>query len=154
MRLDFTLNDLPASVDVEPAETLLTVVRTRLGLTGTKEACVEGECGACTVLLDGRPIDSCILPALAVEGRAVTTIEGISGPDSPTTPLQDALVAAGGIQCGFCTPGFVVTLTALLAETPSPTEQEVRSALAGNLCRCTGYEQIVAAVLELPGGTS
>jgi aerobic carbon-monoxide dehydrogenase small subunit len=126
----------------------LSVIRDRLGLTGTKEGCVEGECGACTVLVDGRPVDSCIYAAHAASGRTVTTIEGIGGAGDLVTPLQDALVRTGGVQCGFCTPGFVMTLTALLHENPAPTESETRMALAGNLCRCTGYSQIIDAVMQ------
>lgn len=148
MRLTFTVNGRTREVDTPGDSTLLDVLRDRLGLTGTKEACVEGECGACTVLIDGRPVDSCIYAAHAASGRAVTTIEGVGGAGDLVTPLQEALVRTGGVQCGFCTPGFVMSLTALLDENPSPTEPEIRTALAGNLCRCTGYSQIVDAVLQ------
>lgn len=152
MRLSFSVNGRPAEADVTPGKTLLHVLREQLHLTGTKEGCVEGECGACTVLVDGRPVDSCLYAAHAVEGREVTTIEGIGGPSGELSRLQEALVENGGVQCGFCTPGFVVTLTALLSENPKPTEPEIRTALAGNICRCTGYTQIVDAILETTRG--
>lgn len=146
--LTLTVNDRLQHLEVEAHETLLSVIRDRLQLLGTKEGCVEGECGACTVLIDGRPVDSCILAALAVDGAVVTTIEGVGPRDGSLSPLQEAMVRAGGVQCGFCTPGFVMTLTALLAENPAPTEDEIRMATAGNICRCTGYSQIVDAVLD------
>ena len=145
MRAELTINGRRHTPEVGAAETLLTTLREGLGLTGTKEGCVEGECGACTVLIDGVPVDSCIYPTLAAQGADITTIEGIGG-DGPTI-LQDAMAAAGAIQCGFCTPGFVVTLHALLEENPRPDEHDVRDALSGNLCRCTGYAQIVDAVM-------
>jgi aerobic carbon-monoxide dehydrogenase small subunit len=148
MRLIINVNGRTHEIDAPAGATLLSVIRDRLGLTGTKEGCVEGECGACTVLVDGRPVDSCIYAAHAASGRTVTTIEGIGGAGDLVTPLQDALVRTGGVQCGFCTPGFVMTLTALLHENPAPTESETRMALAGNLCRCTGYSQIIDAVMQ------
>jgi carbon-monoxide dehydrogenase small subunit len=148
MRLIFNVNGRTHDVDAPAGATLLSVLRDRLGFTGTKEGCVEGECGACTVLVDGRPVDSCIYAAHAASGRTVTTIEGMGGGGDIVTPLQDAMVRTGGVQCGFCTPGFVMTLTALLADNPTPTEPEIRQALAGNLCRCTGYSQIIDAVLQ------
>jgi carbon-monoxide dehydrogenase small subunit len=151
MLLTLTVNDRLQRLEVEPDETLLSVIRERLQLLGTKEGCVEGECGACTVLIDGRPVDSCIMAALAVDGAAITTIEGVGTRDGGLSQLQEAMVRAGGVQCGFCTPGFVMTLTALTAETPHPTEDEIRMATAGNICRCTGYGQIVDAVLEAVG---
>jgi carbon-monoxide dehydrogenase small subunit len=145
------VNGRTRSVEVEPTETLLAVLRERLALTGTKDGCSEGECGACTVLVDGEPLDSCLLPALAVVGKAITTIEGIAGTDEVLSGVQAAMVRAGAVQCGFCTPGFVMTVTALLAGNPSPTEAEIRAALAGNICRCTGYRQIVEAVADVVG---
>jgi carbon-monoxide dehydrogenase small subunit len=148
--LKLTVNGRMHTLDTAPAATLLDVLRDRMGMTGTKEGCVEGECGACTVLIDGQPVDSCLYAAQAATGKQVTTIEGIGDADS-ATPLQEAMVRTGAVQCGFCTPGFVMTLTALLDENPRPDETEVRRALAGNLCRCTGYAQIVDAVLELTG---
>lgn len=151
MLLTLTVNDRLRRLEVEPDETLLSVIRERLQLLGTKEGCVEGECGACTVLIDGRPVDSCIVAALGVDGAAVTTIEGVGARDGGLSSLQEAMVRAGGVQCGFCTPGFVMTLTALLADTSHPTEDEIRMATAGNICRCTGYGQIVDAVLDAVG---
>lgn len=152
MELTLDVNGRRHSLDAPPGATLLWVLRERLALTGTKEGCVEGECGACTVLVDGRPVDSCLYAAHAAAGREVTTIEGVGGPQGTMSPLQEAMVEAGGVQCGFCTPGFVMTLTALLEENPRPDEQEVRTALAGNICRCTGYSQIVDAVMGTIGG--
>jgi aerobic carbon-monoxide dehydrogenase small subunit len=141
----FTVNGRQARVAVDPAETLLGVLRERLSLTGTKEGCNEGECGACTVLVDGLPLDSCIYSAAATAGRCVETVEGLAD-DDLGRDLQSAFVAAGGVQCGFCTPGFLTTLVAVLRDNPAPSEQEVRTALAGNICRCTGYSQILDAV--------
>lgn len=145
MDVTFTVNGRRASVAVDPAETLLEVLRERLRLTGTKEGCNEGECGACTVLVDGLPLDSCIYSAAAATGRSIETVEGLTD-DDLGRDLQAAFVAAGGVQCGFCTPGFLTTLVAVLRENPSPSEPEVRTALAGNICRCTGYSQILDAV--------
>lgn len=145
MKAELTVNGRRHHLEVGAAETLLTTLRETLGLTGTKEGCVEGECGACTVLIDGVPVDSCIYPTLAAQTAEITTIEGIGG-DGPTI-LQKAMAASGAVQCGFCTPGFVVTLHALIEENPSPGEHQVRNALSGNLCRCTGYAQIVDAVM-------
>jgi aerobic-type carbon monoxide dehydrogenase small subunit (CoxS/CutS family) len=144
----FTVNGSPAVVWASAAERLLDLLRGPLGLTGTKEGCGEGECGACTVLLDGRAVNSCLLPALEVEGRAVTTVEGLAGPRGGLSVLQEAFVAHGAIQCGFCTPGMLLAARAILDENPSPSEREVREALVGNLCRCTGYFQIVEAILD------
>ena len=151
MLLSLTVNGRLQELEVDPDETLLDVIRERLHLLGTKEGCLEGECGACTVLIDGGPIDSCIVSALAVDGAAVTTIEGVGSPEGGLSRLQEAMLRAGGVQCGFCTPGFVMTLTALLTETPQPTEYEIRMATAGNICRCTGYGQIVDAVFDAVG---
>ncbi len=141
----FRLNGLAQRIEVGPGETLLRTLRDRVRLTGTKEGCVEGECGACTVLVDGKPVDSCILATAAVEGREVLTIEGLSG-SGELGLLQQAFIDHGAVQCGFCTPGFVMTLTALLEVNSSPHPSEVREALAGNICRCTGYRQIIDAV--------
>ena len=145
MGMTFTVNGRQAEVEIDPSETLLAVLRDRLRLTGTKEGCNEGECGACTVLVDGLPLDSCIFSAGATSGRTVETVEGLTT-DELGRDLQDAFVTAGGVQCGFCTPGFIATLVAVLRENPSPSEAEVRTALAGNICRCTGYSQILDAV--------
>lgn len=144
--LNFTLNGEPVELDIEPHLTLLQVLRDRLELTGTKEGCGVGECGACTVLLDGKTVNSCIYPALEAEGKSVTTIEGVAGAGGGLHPIQKAFVEHGAIQCGFCTPGMVLSAKALLDENPKPTEEEIRSGIAGNLCRCTGYLQIVEAI--------
>jgi aerobic carbon-monoxide dehydrogenase small subunit len=141
----FTLNGRPAAVDAPPAARLLDVLRGALGLTGTKEGCGEGECGSCTVLLDGAPVNACLVLFGQVEGRAVTTVEGLGDP-ARLSPLQEAFVKEGGAQCGICTPGFLVSAEALLAAIPQPGETDIREALAGNLCRCTGYQRIVEAV--------
>ena len=142
------VNGRSVTIIGDGATTLLDFLRDSLGLRGTKEGCNEGECGACTVLIDGRPVDSCLYPALAAEGRIIETIEGMDE-GSHLSSIQAALVATGGIQCGFCTPGFVMTLTALLRKQPNPNRNEIVSALAGNLCRCTGYSQIVEAAVSL-----
>lgn len=146
MNLQLNVNGRPAELDVDPGATLLHVLREQLQLTGTKEGCVEGECGACTVLVDGRPVDSCLYAAHAAAGRDVTTIEGAGGRLGSMSLLQEAIVNAGGVQCGFCTPGFVMTITALLEESPNPTTDEIKKALSGNICRCTGYTQIIQAI--------
>ena len=145
--LSLTVNGVPYAISVGAGRTLLTVIRGELGLTGTKEGCDDSECGACMVLLDGRPVNSCSYLALQAEGREVTTVEGLARADEPGA-LQRAIVEAGGVQCGFCTSGMLVSAHALLSERPDPSEDEVRLALAGNLCRCTGYQKIVMAVLD------
>jgi carbon-monoxide dehydrogenase small subunit/xanthine dehydrogenase small subunit len=149
MRVDFVVNGEAVAVDGHPLERLLDVVRERLGATGTKEGCGEGECGACTVLLDGRPVLSCLVPLAQCAGRAVETVEAIAA--GPARALVERLVAAGGVQCGACTPGIVVIAWALLRDHPEASREQVREALAGNLCRCTGYEGIVRA-LAVEGG--
>ena len=142
------VNGRSVTIIGDGATTLLDFLRDSLGLRGTKEGCSEGECGACTVLIDSQPVTSCIYPALAAQGRTIETIEGVhEGAD--LSPVQKALVATGGIQCGFCTPGFVMTLTGLLRKEPNPNADEVAESLAGNLCRCTGYSQIVEAAMSL-----
>ena len=146
MRIELTVNTRDVSVEAPPTETLLATLRERLQLTGTKEACVEGECGACTVLVNGRPVDSCIYATAAADGLSITTVEGLGGPDGSLSPLQQSFVDHFAIQCGFCTPGFLVTLSALLEVNPDPDREEIENAIAGNLCRCTGYTQIVEAV--------
>jgi len=143
----FRLNGRAVEVDVPPGRRLLDLLRQDLGLTGTKEGCGEGECGACTVLVDGKPRLSCLTAAIQVEGKEILTIEGLAK-DGKLHPLQKALVETAGVQCGFCTPGFIMAAYALLLENPRPTREEVRAWLSGNLCRCTGYEQIVEAVLK------
>jgi carbon-monoxide dehydrogenase small subunit len=146
LELRLIVNGEARSLDVPAHATLLGVLRDQLGLTGAKEGCNEGECGACTVLMDGKAVDSCLLMAHAAAGSEIRTVEGLAGTDGTLSALQRALVEAGGVQCGFCTPGFLITLTALLEENPDPAEDEIRVALAGNICRCTGYTQIVEAV--------
>ena len=146
-RVDVTLtvNGIAYPVSVEPHRTLVSVLRTDLGLTGTKEGCDDCECGACMVLVDGRPVNSCSYLAVQADGREVTTVEGLGSAAEPH-PLQRNIVAEGGVQCGFCTPGMLISATALLAQSPQPSEDEIRIALGGNLCRCTGYQKIVRAV--------
>ena len=131
----------------EPRESLLEVLRETLGLTGTKEGCNNGNCGACNVILEGTLVNSCLVLAVEIQGRGLTTIEGIATPQG-LHPLQEKFVAHAALQCGFCTPGFIVAAKALLDQNPHPSEHEVRQWLAGNLCRCTGYDRIVRAVLE------
>jgi carbon-monoxide dehydrogenase small subunit len=145
-KLTLSVNGDPVSLAVEPHLTLLEVLRDTLGLSGTKEGCGTGDCGACTILLDGEPVNSCLLLAVEAEGSEVITIEGLTN-NGDLHPVQKALVAHGGVQCGFCTPGMVLSSVALLKRNPRPTEAEIRDALAGNLCRCTGYDKIVRSVL-------
>ena len=149
--LNFILNGESVQVEIEPHLTLLELLRNELELTGTKEGCGMGECGACTVLLEGKAINSCILPALEVEGKGVTTIEGVADVKGGLHPIQKAFIEHGAIQCGFCTPGMVLSAKALLDENPKPTEEEIRNGIAGNLCRCTGYLQIVQAIKAASG---
>ena len=130
---------------VKPWQTLLEVLRDEAGLTGTKEGCGNGNCGACTVLLDSQPVDSCLTLGLEVQGKEVTTIEGLAS-NGQLHPIQEAFIEGGGLQCGFCTPGFILSAAALLENNPRPTEEEIRTAIAGNLCRCTGYDKIVRAI--------
>lgn len=144
------MNGEPASVSFAPHKTLLEVLREDLGLTGTKHGCELGECGTCTVIVDGRPVLSCLVLGLACEGRDIRTVEGLArGPE--LHPLQAAFADLGAAQCGYCTPGILMAAEALLAETPRPTRQEIREALAGNLCRCTGYLKIYEAVERAAG---
>jgi aerobic-type carbon monoxide dehydrogenase small subunit (CoxS/CutS family) len=149
MPYDATLavNGRQYPISVEPHRSLLWALRQELGLTGSKEGCDDSECGACMVLIDGRPVNSCSYLAVQADGREITTIEGLAE-GSELAPLQQAFLDAGGVQCGFCTHGMLISATALLRENESPTEDEVRLALAGNLCRCTGYQKIVSAVLS------
>jgi aerobic-type carbon monoxide dehydrogenase small subunit (CoxS/CutS family) len=147
--LRLTVNDGEYLVIAAAGAYLLDVLRDDLGLQGTKEACAEGECGSCTVLIDGEPVDSCIYFAAQATGRRITTIEGLGR--NGAHPVQRAFAALGAVQCGFCTPGLVVAAAALLQRSPNPGVDEIREALAGNLCRCTGYNNIVAAVLAAAG---
>ena len=144
-RLELIVDGLPLSTLVEPGRTLLRVLRDDLGRTGTKEGCDDSECGACMVLVDGRPVNSCSYLALQAAGRQITTVEGLAGTDE-LHPLQRAFLEGGGIQCGFCTPGMLISAAALIATDPDPSEDAIRDALAGNLCRCTGYQPIIRAV--------
>jgi len=143
-----SVNGVAYPVELDPGTSLLDAVRNAIGLTGSKEGCDDSECGACMMLLDGRPVNSCSYLALQAEGSQVTTVEGLAGGEE-LSALQTAFLREGGVQCGFCTPGMLISATALLAENPSPTEDEVRIGLSGNLCRCTGYDGIVKAVLSL-----
>ncbi|MFQ5997867.1 MAG: (2Fe-2S)-binding protein [Candidatus Bathyarchaeia archaeon] len=141
------VNKQQQTVNVEPYESLNDVLRVTLGLTGTKRGCDTGGCGACTVLIDGDPIYSCMMPVMKAEGKSITTIEGLAQ-DGKLDPLQEAMVTLGGIQCGFCSPGIIMSARALLASNPTPNEDDVREALAGNLCRCTGYVKIIEAIFS------
>jgi len=145
--LQSTINGEPVEVLVQPYETLLDALREELDLTGPKEGCGTGDCGACTVHLDGKPVASCLMLAMQARGRSVRTIEGL-GQMGVLTALQDAFVQKGVPQCGFCIPGVLMAASALLAENPHPTEEEIRYGIAGNLCRCTGYTTMVAAIAE------
>ena len=145
-----TVNDETYDVATSPNRTLLEVLRDDLHLTGTKESCGEGVCGSCTVLIDGQPVRSCLTLAVAVEGRKITTIEGLS-PVGELHPVQEAFVKHHAIQCGFCSPGMILAAHALLNGSPNPTEGEIRRAISGNVCRCTGYAKIVEAVKSLAG---
>jgi aerobic-type carbon monoxide dehydrogenase small subunit (CoxS/CutS family) len=142
-----TVNGIAYPVEIEPHRSLLSVLRTEIGLTGTKEGCDDSECGACMVLLDGQPLNSCSYLALQTGGRDVTTVEGLAK-DGDLHPLQQAFLEEGGVQCGFCTPGMLISASALLRANPKPSEHEVRVALGGNLCRCTGYGKILSAVMR------
>ena len=143
--INLTVNGIEYPVTVEQGRNLLSVIRTEIGLTGTKEGCDDCECGACMVLLDGQPVNSCSYLAAQADGRAITTVEGVMT-GTELHPLQQNLLDEGGVQCGFCTPGMIMSATALLSRNPSPTEEDIRIGLSGNLCRCTGYAKIVAAV--------
>jgi len=144
-RIKFKLNGELVEVDVRPNELLLNVLREKFHLTGTKYSCGLGECGACTVLVDGEPVLACLTLAVDVDGREVVTIEGLAK-NGELDPIQRAFAEEGAIQCGFCTPGFIIIIKALLSENPNPTEEEIREYIRGNLCRCTGYVNIVKAI--------
>jgi aerobic carbon-monoxide dehydrogenase small subunit len=143
--MTLTVNGTPYEVAIEPQQSLLQLLREELHLTGTKEGCSEGECGACTVLLDGKTVDSCLIFALEAQGREVMTIEGLAQGDQ-LHPVQKAFAEYGAVQCGFCTPGMILAAKALLDSNPHPTEMEIRQGISGNLCRCTGYVKIVEAI--------
>ena len=140
------VNGIDYRLSIEPRRTLLEILRENLGLTGTKKSCNEGNCGACTVLLEGRPVASCLVLAIDAQGKEILTIEGLSDGEK-LHPIQEAFLKHGAIQCGFCTPGMVMSAKALLDENPKPTVAEVRKAISGNLCRCTGYQHIVDSVM-------
>jgi aerobic carbon-monoxide dehydrogenase small subunit len=149
--VQFTVNRRPVQTDVEPSTLLVDLLRGPLGLTGTHVGCDTSQCGACTVLLDGKAVKSCSVLALQVQGRELTTIEGMAADDGTPHPLQETFAACHGLQCGFCTPGMVMAAESLLRQTPQPTEAQIVHALEGNLCRCTGYVNIVAAVRQAAG---
>jgi carbon-monoxide dehydrogenase small subunit len=144
--LTITVNHVTYTINIEPNLTLVEVLRDTLGLVGTKKSCNEGECGACTVLMEGKPVASCLVLAMDAQNKEITTIEGLAEGEK-LHPLQEAFVKHGGIQCGFCTPGMIMSAKALLDEKPDPTPLQVRTAISGNLCRCTGYQQIVDSVM-------
>ena len=145
MTLTLTVNGARRTIDVEPHHSLLASLRDQLSLTGTKECCAEGECGACTVLLNGRAVNACLVLAVECDGEDVVTIEGL-GSNGQLDPLQQAFVETAAVQCGFCIPGMIVAARSLLSTNPRPSEQEIREGLAGNLCRCAGYSRIIEAV--------
>lgn len=146
--LEFTLNGQPLSVRVDPSWTLLRVLREELQQTGTKDGCKSGDCGACTVLLDGKPVNACLLPALKVQNRRVDTIEGLGRPGD-LHPIQKAFIDHGAMQCGYCTPGMILSLKALVDQYPNPDENQIRESISGNLCRCGNYIQIIEAIQSL-----
>jgi len=146
----FYVNSVETEITVSVNDRLIDVLRNQLGLTGTKEGCGIGECGACTVILDGKAVNSCLVPAASLNGHEVITIEGLTEGET-LHPLQEAFARHGAVQCGFCTPGFLMSAKALLDENPHPGREEIREAVAGNLCRCTGYEQIIEAIEDAAG---
>lgn len=150
--LNITVNGISHTLKIDPNLRLLDLLRNNLRLTGTKEGCGIGECGACSVLLDGRAVNSCLVLAGQCEGREVATIEGLT-PKDGLNPLQQAFLDHGAVQCGFCTPGMIISAQALLDHNPTPTEAEIRTAISGNLCRCTGYTQIVEAIQAVADGS-
>lgn len=146
MKVDFSLNGAKVAVEGHPMERLLDVLRGRFDAIGTKEGCGEGECGACTVLVDGEPVLSCLVPLMQCEGRDIATVEGVAA--GPAREFLERFISTGGVQCGACTPGIVVTAAAMLEESPTPSRDEVQEKLSGNLCRCTGYEGIFRALVH------
>jgi carbon-monoxide dehydrogenase small subunit len=144
-QIKVTVNGILYELSVQPWETLLDVIREHLGLTGTKEGCGLGECGACTIIMDGKTVNSCLVLAVEADSRVITTIEGLANGDE-LHPIQEAFIKCGGLQCGFCTPGMIMSTKALLENNPSPDEGEIRKAIAGNFCRCTGYTKIIESV--------
>jgi carbon-monoxide dehydrogenase small subunit len=150
--IQLEINDLLYEVPVNPRDLLVDLLRKKVGLTGTKKGCGQGDCGACTVLIDGAPVLSCITLAIACQGKKITTIEGLADAQGNLHPIQQAFMDHGAVQCGFCTPGMVLTAKALLDRNPNPSETEIKRAIAGNICRCTGYKKIVEAIAA--AGTS
>ena len=148
MRVSFSVNGRREQIDVEPRRTLADALREDLGLTGTHLGCEQGVCGACTVLLDGEPVRSCLMLAVQADGSSLTTVEGLASERGDLHPLQQAFADCHGLQCGFCTPGFLISALHLLTENPDPTREEIRAGLSGNICRCTGYVGIVDAVRQ------
>ena len=144
-QVELTVNGTLYKLSVQPWETLVEVIRDNLGLTGTKEGCGLGECGVCTVIMDGKTVNSCLVLATEADGKQITTIEGLADGDK-LHPIQEAFIEQGGLQCGFCTPGMIMSAKALLDENPSPDEEEIRKGIAGNFCRCTGYTKIIESV--------
>ena len=151
LEISFQVNGEERTLHVEPQWTLLRVLRQKLGLTGTKDGCSQGDCGACAVLVDGTAVNACLTPALQAQGKEVITVRGIGREDHPD-PLQVSFVRHGAIQCGYCTPGMIVSAKALLNENPTPGRHEIREAISGNLCRCTGYNKIVEAIEAVASG--
>jgi carbon-monoxide dehydrogenase small subunit len=153
-RISFTVNGRQHEADVEPRTLLVYFLRESLGLTGTNVGCDTSTCGSCTIHLDGESVKSCTLLAAQVDGRDVTTIEAMAGPDGTLHPLQESFHRNHGLQCGYCTPGMIMAAASLLEENPRPTEEDVREGLEGNLCRCTGYENIVRSIMDAAGATT
>ena len=150
--IELNVNDDTHELLISPNRTLLEILREDLGLTGTKKGCDQGVCGTCTVLIDGKPVRSCLTLAVEAQGKKITTIEGLEV-GGRITPLQEAFLSEGAVQCGFCTPGMILTAKALLEENPTPTKEEVLRAISGNLCRCTGYFKITKAIMKMAGET-
>ena len=153
VEIEFTLNGSPIKLEVKPNETLLDLLRYRLKLTGSKRGCNRGECGACTVLMNSKPVASCLILALKADGKDVLTIEGLGSPGM-LHPLQEAFIINNTVQCGFCTPGIIMSAKAFLDENPNPSREDIQEAISGNLCRCTGYLPIMEAILEASRKTS
>lgn len=147
-KIELLVNGEPYDIEVDAHRTLLEVLRENLGLTGTKKGCDEGNCGACTILMNGKPVTSCLVLAIEAHGKEIVTIEGLAS-DGKLHPVQEAFVQHGAIQCGFCTPGMVLTAKAFIDNNPKPSEEEVRKAIEGNICRCTGYVKIVEAIMSV-----
>ena len=144
-QIEIKVNDVMHEVDVQPWDTLLDVIRDKLGLTGTKEGCGLGECGACTVIMNGKTVNSCLVLAVEADGKQITTIEGLAE-GNKLHPIQQAFIDLGGLQCGFCTPGMIISAKAMLDENQNPTEEEIRRGISGNFCRCTGYTKIIQSI--------